>query len=346
MFNKKSRILLLGLLVSLLIVGLVACSNGGSGQSDNSGGDKPEFVLKFGHDQASEHAYHQAAVWFAEEVNKRTDGRVKIDVFPNAQLGEESTMLDSLKMGTLDFCISSTSNASSHVPQMGLLSTSYLFNDADHLYKVATDPDIINKFDKLVSEKNLGFKLVTFLPNGLRSLYATREIKGIDDVQGMKVRVMSSPIETKVWAAIGSKPTTVPFNEVYTALQTNLVEGAENTPSSYLTAKHYEVAPYFIETGHEWLMSEVWISNKTWEKLPEDIRKIIMETGAEMARYGLDKQLENDAKAMEELTSKYGVKDIKVDVAPFRDRVKPLHEQIAKELGSEDVLARIQELGK
>ncbi|WP_027363964.1 TRAP transporter substrate-binding protein [Desulfotruncus alcoholivorax] len=344
--HNKSKSILLGFLILLLTLSLVACSSGGSGQSNQGSGDKPEFVLKFGHDQAPDHAYNQAAVWFAKEVNKRTDGRVKIDVFPNAQLGEESTMLDSLKMGTLDFCITSTSNASSHVPQMGLLSTSYLFNDEDHLYKVATDPEIINKFDKLVSEKNLGFKLITFLPNGLRSLYATREIKGINDVQGMKVRVMSSPIETKVWEAIGTKPTTVPFNEVYTALQTNLVEGAENTPSSYLTAKHYEVAHYFIETGHEWLMSEVWVSNKTWEKLPEDIRQIIMETGVEMARYGLDKQLENDNKALEELTSKYGVKDIKVDVTPFKERVKPLHEQIAKELKCEDVLARIQELGK
>lgn len=347
MHKKKKSFLLLSV-IALLVLSMTACSSGGSKQSNGGNGSegKSTYVLKFGHDQAPDHAYNQAAKWFADEVNKRTNGRVQIKVFPNAQLGEESTMLDSLKMGTLDFCITSTSNASSHVPQMGLLSASYLFNSAEHLYKVATDPMIIDKYDKMVSDKNLGFKLVTFLPNGVRSLYSTHEVKSIQDVQGMKVRVMSSPIETAVWEALGTKPTTVPFNEVYTALQTNLVEAAENTPSSYLTAKHYEVAPYFIETQHEWMMSEVWISNKTWDKLPEDIRQIIMQTGAEMAKYGQDKQLENDKKAIEELTSKHGVKDIKVDLAPFREKVAPLHDKIAKELGAEDVLARIRELGK
>lgn len=334
------------LMFSLTACGSQTTSTSSNNSGSSSGAKKPEFSLRFGEDQAPDHAYTLAAQWFAQKVEERTNGRVHIDVFPNAQLGEEATMLDSIRMGTLDFSISSTSNASSHVPEMGLLSMAYLFNGPDHIYKAATDKLIVDKYTKLVANRNLGIKLVTFLPNGLRSMYSNKEIHSIDDVQGVKMRTMASPVEIKVWTAIGTKATTVPFNEVYTALQTKMVTAAENTPSSYFTAKHYESAPYFIETGHEWLMSEVWISDKTWAKLPDDIRKVIMDTGAEMAKYGLDKQQETDKKTLDEMVSKYGVKDIKIDVAPFKAKVLPLQDDVAKELKSEDILARIRELAK
>lgn len=329
-------------LVSALAFGAAGIASTRVAAADQSA---PQFKLKFGHDQAPDHAYQAAAQYFADEVKKRTNGRVQIDTFPNAQLGEEAQMLDSVKMGTLDFSISSTSNAAGHIPQMGLLSAAYLFIGKDHLYKAAVDPQVVGAYTKLVDAKKLGFHLVTFLPNGARSFYSTKAIQGINDVQGMKMRVMASPIEIKVWSEIGAKPTTVPFNEVYTALQTNMVQAAENTPSSYLTAKHYEVAPDLALTEHEWLMSEVWVSDKTWQKLPPDIQKVVMAVGRDMAKFGLDAQASNDEKAIATLKAK-GVKVVNVDKAPFIAKVSPLLDGIAKSTNSQDVLARIRELAK
>lgn len=302
-----------------------------------------EFKLKFGHDQAPEHAYNLAATYFADKVKEGTNGKVTVDVFPNAQLGAEGNMLDSLSMGTLDFSISSTSNASSHVPQFGMLSVSYLFDNKDQLAKVAADPMIRKRYQDLVAEKKLGFQLLTLMPNGLRNLYTVKPVKSIQDIQGIKVRVMPSPIESRVWAALGAKPTSVPFSDVYTALQSDLVNGAENTVSSYGQAKHNEVATYYTITGHQWLMTIIWASNKTMDKLPEEYRKVVREAAVEAAAYGFKKQLENDDKYTKELQAK-GVKVNEVDRKPFAERVAALQDQIAKELKTEDVLTRVRAL--
>lgn len=349
MFKKNMRLLTMSGLILSILIGGVACGKDTTNIADKgktNNATKPEFTLKFGHDQAPEHAYNQAALYFADQVNKKTNGRVEIKVFPNAQLGNESVMLDSLKMGTLDFCISSTSNASSHVPEFGLLSLSYLYKDKEHFLKVANDEQLFNKFSSLSDEMDVGFKLLTFMPNGVRELYATKEIKGIEDIQGFKIRVMASPIETKVWNAIGASPTTVPFSEVYTALQTNLVQGAENTKSSYYAAKHNEVAPYYIKTGHQWMMTEIWASSEALNKLPDDIKKIISEVSKDTSMYGFNKQQENDALFLQKAIDESGVKVVEIDKKPFEERVKPLQDIVAKELHSEDILARIRELGK
>ena len=302
-----------------------------------------EFQLKFGHDQAPEHAYNLAATYFADKVKEKTNGKVTIKVFPNATLGAEGNMLDSLAMGTLDFSISSTSNASSHVPQFGMLSVSYLFDNKDQLAKVAVDPAIVKRYQDLVVDKKLGFQILTFMPNGLRNLYTTKPVKNVQDIQGMKVRVMPSPIESRVWSALGAKPTSVPFSDVYTALQTDLVAGAENTVSSYGQAKHNEVAKYYTLTGHQWLMTIIWASNKTMDKLPEEYRKAVRESSVEAAIYGFKKQLENDEKYTKELQAK-GVIVGEVDRKPFAERIAALQDQIAKEIKTEEVLSRVRAL--
>lgn len=302
-----------------------------------------EFQLKFGHDQAPEHAYNLAATYFADKVKEKTNGKVSIKVFPNATLGKEGDMLDSLSMGTLDFSISSTSNASSHVPQFGMLSVSYLFDNKDQLGKAAVDPTIVKRYQDLVVNKKLGFQMLTLMPNGLRNLYTTKPVKSIQDIQGMKVRVMPSPIESQVWSALGTKPTSVPFSDVYTALQTDLVSGAENTVSSFGQAKHNEVAKYYTLTGHQWLMTIIWASNKTMDKLPEQFRKAVRESAVEAAMHGFKMQLENDDKYTKELQAK-GVTVSEVDRKPFAERVVTLQDQIAKELKTEDILARVRAL--
>jgi TRAP-type transport system periplasmic protein len=305
-----------------------------------------EFTLKFGHVEATTHAFQQTANYFASEVNKKTNGRVKVSVFPTAQLGSEMAMLDSLRVGAVDMAIITTPNLTGHVPEMGILSVPYMYKNADHIYKVATDKVLFEKYSKLVQDKKLGFRLLTFLPNGLRNLYTTKKVAKIEDLQGIKIRVMAAAIESEVWKTLGATPTTIPFGEVYTALQTNLVQGAENSASSYLIAKHSEVAKFYNKTGHEWNFCEIFASDKTWAKLPADLRTAIMGVIATLPRYGLDRQLENDKKAMEEFVSKGGVTIVDVDTAAFRNKVLPIQDRVAKELKQESTLTRIRELEK
>ena len=343
---KKIKYIVMVIGLFLLIINLVGCSNASQKTQTDKKASEPEFTLKFAHVEATSHAFQQTSEYFANEVNKRTNGRVKVSVFPNGQLGNEMAMLDSLRVGAIDFAIITTPNLTGHVPEMGILSVPYMYKDADHIYKVATDKVIFDKYSKLVQDKNLGFRLLTFLPNGLRNLYSTKQVNNINDLQGMKIRVMAAPIESEVWRTLGATPTTLPFGEVYTALQTNLVQGAENSASSYLSAKHSEVAKFYNKTAHEWNFCEIFVADKTWSKLPEDLKKIIMEVIASVPRYGLDMQLENDKKAIDELVSKFGVKVVDLDTAPFKAKIMPIQDRLAKELKEENTLARIRELEK
>ena len=332
--TKKSKYIVMVIGIFFLILSLVGLGNAADA----------EFNLKLGHVEATLHAFQQTSEYFANEVNKKTNGRVKVSVFPSAQLGNEMAMLDSLRVGAIDFAIITTPNLTGHVHEMGILSIPYMYKNADHIYKVATDKVIFDKYSKLVQDKNLGFRLLTFLPNGLRNLYATKKINNINDLHGIKIRVMAAPIESEVWRTLGASPTTIPFGEVYTALQTNLVQGAENSASSYLIAKHSEVAKYYNKTAHEWNFCEIFVAEKTWNKLPVDMKKAIMEVIASVPRYGLDKQLENDKKAMDEFVSKSGVTVVDLDTAPFRNKIMPIQDRVAKELKEESTLARIRQL--
>lgn len=334
--TTKSKYIVISIGIFFLIVSLVGLGNTADA----------EFNLKFGHVEAISHAFQQTSEYFANEVNKKTNGRVKVSVFPSAQLGNEMAMLDSLRVGAIDMAIITTPNLTGHVPEMGILSIPYMYKNADHIYKVATDKVIFDKYSKLVQDKKLGFRLLTFLPNGLRNLYTTKKIAKIDDLQGVKIRVMAASIESEVWKTLGATPTTLPFGEVYTALQTNLVQGAENSASSYLIAKHSEVAKFYNKTAHEWNFCEIFMADKTWSKLPADMKKVIMEVIATIPRYGLDRQLENDKKAMDEFVSKSAVTVVDVDTASFRNKIVPIQDRVAKELKEESTLARIRELEK
>ena len=135
--------------------------------------DTPEFTFKFGHDQPDVHYYNSMAVKFAELVKEKTNGRVEIEVYGNAQLGNEATMLESVGMGTLDFLITNSANAAVYVPALAMLSTAYVFDGYEKLSKSLFDEQIESYYQDLVADADLGFQLICFLPGTCRQLYST-----------------------------------------------------------------------------------------------------------------------------------------------------------------------------
>ncbi len=136
----------------------------------------------------------------------------------------------------------------------------------------------------------------------------------------------------------------IPFGDVYTGMQTGLVEAAENAAAVYGANKHNEVAPYYSMTAHQWLIAFLFVSNKTWEKFPADVQKKILEIGNKVADPVVDYAVKTDAEFVKSLQDKYGVKVNQVDKGPFIKTLSPLQDQVAKELNMEDALARIREL--
>ncbi|MDR1755262.1 MAG: TRAP transporter substrate-binding protein [Eubacterium sp.] len=300
--------------------------------------------LKAGHSQAPDHPFNGTVEYFAKLVNEKTNGAVKITVFPNSQLGDEATMLDSLSMGTLDILMANASNTASRVPELGLVNVCFMFNDRQHLERVVADEEIFNRYSAIVKEKNQGFTLLNVMGNGARHLYANKAIGAIEDMQGLKVRVMPSELDNRVWTALGTAPGSTPFSEVYTALQTGMMDAAENTVSSYTASKHYEVAPHLVMTDHQWLITQLWASDATLAKLPAEYVDAIMQAAKETVPYAIELQVNTDADFLKQLVDAGSITVHEIDRTPLMEKIQPLQDEVAKELGVEDILAKIRSL--
>lgn len=304
-----------------------------------------EVELRLGHDQVQEHTYHRTAEFFADRVAELSDGRMEVKVFPGATLGTETSMLSEVIDGNIDFSFSTTANASSFVPRFGLLSVSYLFSGPEHFARVATDEQFNNLLDEVIAEQDPGFIRVATLTPGARNVYNNvGPIETPEDVQGMKLRVMASPIESQVWSSLGAQPVAIPFGEVYTAMQTGLVEAAENSPGSYFLNKHNEVAPYYSLTGHQYPFTLLFMSEQTAGELSEADMEIIRQAGREASEFNVKDAVESDQAILEEIQEKYGVKVNQPDTEPFIEQLTPLQDQVAEESETQDLLERIREL--
>ena len=304
-----------------------------------------KITLRLGHDQVTGHTYHRSALHFAKRVAEESNGEIQIRVAPGAQLGTETSMLDGLKSGNIDLSVSTTANASSFVKKYGLLSVSYLFTDDKHFLRALNDAEFLKMFDAMTAEANPGFRRAGLITPGARHYYSNKgPVTAIDDLSQIKMRVMASPVESKVWGALGTSPLAIPFGDLYTGMQTGLVQAAENSPGSYALNKHYEVARFFSMTGHQWPISGLFISDVTWNKLSDKHKAVITKVGSEIPNFSVKDAVESDAKVLDDMQAKNGVKVNKVDTAPFVAKLSVLQDDVAKELGVTDMLARIRAL--
>ena len=309
------------------------------------GANAAEFELRLGHDQPVSSNYQGTLEEFAKQVAEKTNGKVEIKIFPGAQLGSETAMLEGLEVGNIDMSVSAAANASTYVPALNIFSAGYLFDDAEHFKKVLADPQFEAAIDSRIETAAPGFRRVATISGGLRNVYNNKgPIKTLADIQGLKMRVMASPIESQVWGGLGALPLAMPMGDLYTGMQTGLLQAGENAASNYVGLKHYEVAPYYSLTGHEWLVCFVFVSDAAWTKLPEDVRQIILDAGKDLAGYSVDFTVGNDAKELKTVSGNGTVKVNEVDTAPFKAELQPLQNEVADKFDAGDILKRIRDL--
>ena len=221
----------------------------------------------FGYDQPHSTAYGIAGDIFDAKLKELSGGKLSIDQFPGAQLGQEPVMLQKLRTGDIDFVITSTANASTVAPQAGVFSLHFLFRDKDHLAKTLADPDVSKAFRAMIDDSVQGAHVLGLLTMGLRNMYSKKEIKSVADIKGEKIRVQATKTEDTHFPAYGAQTVHMPFGEVYTSWQTGVVSIAENGVDVYMANKHYEVAPVLSMTEHEANNNCIWVSDKTWKSL-------------------------------------------------------------------------------
>jgi tripartite ATP-independent transporter DctP family solute receptor len=287
----------------------------------------------FAYDQPRTTAYGIAADIFDAKLKELSGNKLSINQFPGAQLGQEPVMLQKLRSGDIDFVITSTANASTLAPQAGVFSLHFIFRDQKHLANTLADPAVSKAFRDMIKDSVQGAQVLGLLTMGFRNIYSKKDITKLDDIKGMKIRVQATKTEDTHFPAYGTQTVHMPFGEVYTSLQTGVVNAAENGINVYLANKHYEVAPILSITEHEANNNCIWVSEKTWNSLSDQEKQWVQAAADEVAKNEPARALKLEADSAERL-KKLGVKVVEgVDKSGFMKAAAPIQDQLAKELG-------------
>jgi tripartite ATP-independent transporter DctP family solute receptor len=288
---------------------------------------------RFAYDQPRNTGYSIAGDIFAERLKDLSKGTMLIDQYPGAQLGQEPQVLQLMKAGDIEFCITSAANAATLSPQAGVMSLHFLFRSEEHLKNSLADPKVVQAVKDMVEETVQGGHVLALITLGLRDMYSKKEIKKLDDIKGLKVRVQATSTEDTMFPAYGAQTVHMPFGSVYTSLQTGVVDVAENGVNVYLVNKHYEVAPVLSITEHEANNNFIWISDKLWKSLSADQKKWVTTAADEVGRTQPAKAFELEHQSAEKLKS-IGVKVVTdVDKSGFIKTAAPYLDKLAKDLG-------------
>jgi tripartite ATP-independent transporter DctP family solute receptor len=288
---------------------------------------------RFAYDQPKTTGYGIVGDIFADKLKELSNGTMLIDQYPGAQLGQEPQVLQLVKSGDIEFCISSSANAATLSPQASVMSLHFLFRSEGHLAKAMADPKVSEAVKAMIEETVQGAHVIALSTLGLRNMYSKREIKNIDDMKGLKVRVQATPTEDTMFPAYGAQTVHMPFGSVYTSLQTGVMDVAENGVNVYLANKHYEVAPVLSITEHEANNSLVWVSDKLWQSLTPDQRKWVQAAADEVNKNQPARAIELEHQSLDKLKA-IGVKVVTdVDKSGFTKVADPYLDKLAKDLG-------------
>ena len=298
--------------------------------------------LKLNGLHAPEHPVALTHDFFADRVEQLTEGEITVEVFDARQLGDAVESVQSLRNGTIAFVTVSTSNLSQVVPQVDMFSLPYLFKSADHYWDYLNS-DRAQEFIKPLEDK--GIIVLAWIDSGARNFFSEQPIRSVEDVQGKKVRVMASPVQVKTIEAMGGTGVPIAWGELYNALQTGVVDAAENNHPSVVTMKFYEVSDYYTIDEHARIPDALLMSKQIYDKLSPEQQQAIRQAGKEAEAYMRGAWTMAEQSAMNELQGRF-TEIIEVDKQPFVEAVAPLVREEAERLGVTDEVNHILEMGQ
>lgn len=303
------------------------------------------IVIKFGNSPVIDDPECLGALRFGELAEKKTGGRVKVQVYPLSQLGAQREMLEGLRLGTIEMTMVTVGFMSSYDQFLNIFELPYLYRDHFHSYKVFDGP--VGEDVKKRIESKTDFKPLAFYEAGVRHVTNSRRpIKTPEDLKGLKIRVPQSKVNMDALAAMGATPVAMAFPEIYSALQQKVIDGQENPYTMPWNFKFYEAQKYVSKTGHMLLTHTVLYSKKLWEKLPADIQAALVESANESKHYQREQVRLMEEKVKGLLVEKGGMEFNEANQDAFRKAVEPLYGKYAAEYGAEAgaFIKRIQEI--
>lgn len=274
---------------------------------------------------------------FARLVEEKTEGRIKIEVYPGAQLGDEKNSIEQTQFGAIDFVRTSISPLSEFNKDFGLLMLPYLYRDTEHMFKVL-DGEIGDQFLSSLDSHNLIG--LSWFDGGARNFYnSKKEITSVADLSGMKIRVQESKLMMDLVRALGASPTPMAFGDVYSALQTGVIDGAENNWPSILSTSHYEVAKYIVVDEHTRAPELILASKMTFDKISEQDQAIIKEAALEAARFQREEWAKEELAAEEAVVANGNVVTRLESNEEFQNAVQSIYAEFGA--GYEDLIEKI-----
>lgn len=282
--------------------------------------------MRLAHGLAENHPVHQAMLRFAELAKQKSNGEIEIKVFANGTLGGERETLEQVQNGVLEMTKASASPLETFAPEYKVFNLPFVFRDKDHFFKVL-DGGVGEAI--LGASKARGFIGLTFYDAGARSFYAKKAINTPDDLKGLKIRVQQSPTTIKMVQALGAAPTPMAWGEVYPALQSGVVDGAENNVTALTTGRHGEVSKFYSQTEHQMVPDVLVISSAKWDSLKKPQQDALRQAAQESAQY--QRKLWADAEKTEAAAAeKLGVKFSRPSKEPFIAKVAPMLDEERK----------------
>jgi len=280
-------------------------------------------ILKLAHVLDTSHPVHKGMVFMAERVEEISRGRMRVDIYPSGQLGQERDLIELLQIGSLAMTKVSTAPLEAFVPEMKIFGIPYVFRDHAHSWKIFNGP--IGKKLLLAGEKYF-LRGMCYYDAGSRSFYTKeRPVNSPADLDGLKIRVMKSNVAVKMVQALGGSPTPIPWGELYTSLQQGVVDGAENNPPSFYFSRHYEVCKYYSIDEHTSVPDILLMSTVVWNSLSGQERQWVQQAVDESVEYQKKVWKESSDESLKKV-QEAGVEIIYPDKAPFREAVKEMHE--------------------
>ncbi len=286
------------------------------------------IVLKWGDTQGPTHISVQMIDRIAKDVKEKTNGRIEIQNYPGGQLGGSLEMIEAVSMGTQEVVTEGAANFGQFVPAIGVMESPYVWKNAAHLVKVMNGP-IGQDFNQQLIAKT-GVRILGATYYGARQLTTTsREIRGVEDMLDLKVRVPENEVFLEMAKAWGAKPTPMTFNELYLALKQNVVDAQENPLPTIEAAKFYEVQKYLVMTYHIITPRLVAINESVFQKISPEDQKILIQCVADGIQWNND-EIEKKERELVDVFKKYGVTVVQVNIDEFRqpilDKVVPQFE--------------------
>lgn len=319
------RSMRVGAIAGIATVGLAlaACSGGTGGGGEGGSADQTVFRVAFNQD--IDHPQAQALLEVSDALEEATDGAYRFELFTDETLGDQAATIEQVQSGTLDFAIVAGSLLENFEPDFSVVNLPYLYESPEHQMSVLNDDEIMGDLYETVVDDNI--QVLTAYHGGVRNVYTTEgPIETPEDLAGLKIRVIGSDTNVLMMELMGGVGTPMAQGEVYTAIQSGVLDGAENNELIYSTLSHAEIAGYYSYTQHLMMPDYLIASPTVWDGLDDETRGILEDLLAD----SVDTELELFATAVDEAVAaaeEAGAQFSEADVDAFREAVLPIHEE-------------------